>query len=534
MQKTLLRLPEQQRIQNSDARAEHPTNTSKFFLSPTTQEQPNTLSQAACDPFKPLNLDQIANSSAGSQNSHEKASCLVHNKQSTIIQSQTIAKLGHHMPSSKPHQHHNQCKLMKSPYSGSSNAKRGGIRARNSDSRPKLTSQFYLRYVLSPTHFLYIQNPVIIKPVYLTRISLFFSEISGEQACISNQEQTSGGKFHPHNNSSDKQTESKLVKAFRFNSEMKQGSKRQKSRSSAIKSGSAKRSSRVQAHNDNLSDEENHLPIAVMGAGFTPTSSKATPKPTCLQTSSPTFNLGLDSQPLLLRSCGRTTGDSLVKRLAETGDQNNLQSCNKPPTSTTPTLKAYFPSVTDVTCSLRIPEKDTKEIRHDIASHTSSSGLQHSPTGSSTVSFSKQVQLQSQSHFAEVDCPPMFPQNGEDFEHRGVEDELMMIDDSIEQQDEVPHFRETSKVSLTIGAVDESMTNAVNPDEDDDQVKNNNKGVRVGSLDDLLLSEEEITGSSNQNSMEEKSHDLATVSELFSTKLAFTKSSHEILNDLLL
>ena len=61
----------------------------------------------------------------------------------------------------------------------------------------------------------------------------------------------------------------------------------------------------------------------------------------------------------------------------------------------------------------------------------------------------------------------------------------------------MPHFRETSKVSLTIGAVDESMTNAVNPDDDGDEVKNKNKGVRVGSLDDLLLSEEEITGSSN-------------------------------------
>ena len=121
----------------------------------------------------------------------------------------------------------------------------------------------------------------------------------------------------------------------------------------------------------------------------------------------------------------------------------------------------------------------------------------------------------------------MFPQNGEDFEHRDVvEDELMMIDDSIEQQEEVPHFRETSKVSLTIEAVDES-----NPENGG---ANNKKGVRVGSLDDLLLSEEEIdqrTGSSNQNSMEEeKSHDLATVSDLFSTKLAFTKSSHEILN----
>ena len=102
----------------------------------------------------------------------------------------------------------------------------------------------------------------------------------------------------------------------------------------------------------------------------------------------------------------------------------------------------------------------------------------------------------------------------------------------------MPHFRETSKVSLTIGAVDESMTNAVNPDSECDGVKNSKKGVRVGSLDDLLLSEEEIeqrTGSSNQSSMEEeKSHDLATVSDLFSTKLAFTKSSHEILNDLLL
>lgn len=139
MQKTLLRLPEQQRIQNADTRTEYATNTSKFFLSPT-QEQPKNLIQAACDPFKPLNLDQIANSSAGSQNSHEKASFLVHNKQSTIIQSQTIPKSSR-MPSSKLHP--NQCKLMKSPYSGSSNAKRGN----RADSRPKLTSQFYLRYV---------------------------------------------------------------------------------------------------------------------------------------------------------------------------------------------------------------------------------------------------------------------------------------------------------------------------------------------------------------------------------------------------